>query len=84
MRSFLCRFAAIMQNEFEDRTLNTNCAAQAEGVCFGNGQEVLNFYGVKDLSLTANIFVLLGLGLAFRFLAYLALRRNGPVYDTSL
>ena len=73
-----------MQNEFEGRALNENCAGVTEGVCFTNGDEVLKFYGVRHLSMTGNIFLLFALGVAFRFVAYLCLRRNGPVYDRSL
>ncbi|EGD79576.1 ABC transporter [Salpingoeca rosetta] len=87
-------FAAIMQNEFEGRMLDASCATTVavngtasgagDDLCFATGEEVLDFYNLSELSLGANMGVLLGLIVGFRLISYWILRRNGPVYDTAL
>eukprot|EP00730_Choanoeca_flexa_P013749 TRINITY_DN5663_c0_g1_i1.p1 TRINITY_DN5663_c0_g1~~TRINITY_DN5663_c0_g1_i1.p1 ORF type:complete len:667 (+),score=189.51 TRINITY_DN5663_c0_g1_i1:72-2072(+) len=77
-------FAAIMQNEFQDRYITDCSQAGNDGVCFATGDEVLDFYELNSRSLTANIFILLGLIVGFRLIAYWILRRNGPTYDLTL
>jgi hypothetical protein len=77
-------FAAIMQNEFEDRDFGRNCTIAKEEFCFETGAEVLDFYSIEDLSLGQNLGILVGLSFAFRLFAYYILRRNGPIYSLAV
>ena len=63
---------------------NGGGAGGDEGFCFSTGSEVLDYYNLDELSIGANIAVLLGLIVAFRLIAYWILRSNGPTYDTSI
>ncbi len=78
-------FAAIMANEFDNRSLDTSgCAAAGSTFCPATGEEVLSFYQTDELSMWANIGILFGFVFGLRFIAYLILRSRGPKYDKSI
>eukprot|EP00043_Microstomoeca_roanoka_P000728 m.28780 g.28780 ORF g.28780 m.28780 type:complete len:766 (+) comp10476_c0_seq2:346-2643(+) len=77
-------FAAAMQVEFENRPLNTGACAPNTQFCPSNGNDVLAFYDLDELTYGVNVLILYSLAVAFRILSYWILRRNGPVYDTTI
>mmetsp|Transcript_3106 Transcript_3106/g.7465 ORF Transcript_3106/g.7465 Transcript_3106/m.7465 type:complete len:715 (+) Transcript_3106:70-2214(+) len=76
-------FEGVMQNQFNDRNLcdqpdnNCTCSSRSE-FCPQTGEEVLQFYDLKDLTIVGNALALLAYGIITRILAYIILRRNVP------
>lgn len=77
-------FAALMQLEYDHRDLDQGACRDSTSFCPPTGDAVLSYYGVDDLSFGANLVILIAMAIGVRFLAYAILRRNGPVYDTSI
>lgn len=75
-------FALAMQTEYEDRSLDLSTCTST--FCPTDGNSVLSFYGVDDLTYAANFLILMGLILALRLLAYYVLLRRGAKYDRSI
>ena len=67
------------QNEFEDRALTVEPCCR--DLCPPTGAGVLAYYGVDDMSLAANVGVLVAFVVALRLLAYVVLRSRGAKYD---
>eukprot|EP00730_Choanoeca_flexa_P005423 TRINITY_DN11938_c6_g1_i16.p1 TRINITY_DN11938_c6_g1~~TRINITY_DN11938_c6_g1_i16.p1 ORF type:complete len:739 (+),score=188.31 TRINITY_DN11938_c6_g1_i16:284-2500(+) len=81
---FKYSFAALMQLEYEDRDLNTGACTSEGNFCPVDGEAVLSFYGLQEVSFAGNVFVLLGMAFGFRLIAYWVLRRKGPRFDDSI
>ncbi|EDQ91083.1 uncharacterized protein MONBRDRAFT_23998 [Monosiga brevicollis MX1] len=81
-------FAALLQLEYEDRSLDTSScsgsAAEAGQLCFSEGSQVLEFYDVADIDFGYNILILIAMTVGFHFIAYLILLYRGPKFDTSV
>ena len=75
-------FALAMQTEYQDRILDLSACTKS--FCPSDGNSVLSFYGVDELSYTANFLIFLALISGFRILAYIMLLRRGAKYDRSI
>eukprot|EP00045_Choanoeca_perplexa_P006495 m.55527 g.55527 ORF g.55527 m.55527 type:complete len:690 (-) comp13657_c0_seq1:26-2095(-) len=77
-------FAALMQLEYDARSLNQDACDENGSFCPVNGNAVLHFYDLNELGFAANVFVLLGMAFGFRLIAYWVLRRKGPKFDATI
>lgn len=75
-------FAGLMQNEYQDRVLDTS--ACTTGFCPASGNDVLSFYSLDEVPFWANFVVMLAMIFGLRLIAYTLLRRRGPKYDHTL
>ncbi len=75
-------FAGLMQNEYQDRVLDTSVCTP--GFCPATGDGVLSFYSLNEVPFWANFVIMLAMIVFLRIIAYVLLRRGGPKFDHTL